>query len=636
MRSAGRLSLFYDRWLDVTTDRFILECVSGVKIKFHTQPYERNSFETSKSKIEHLAIQNSIDELLIKGAIVPCCDTKGQFFSPYFLVAKSDGGNRFVLNLKKLNEFVIAPHFKLEDLRTAQRLISKDNYMCKLDLKDAFFLIKVDQESRKYLRFRFNQQNYEFSCLPFGLSVSPYLFTKLMKPIMEFLRSLGYLSVIYLDDMLCIGEDFASCAKNVNATITLLEHLGFKINFSKSILIPTKICKYLGFVLNSHEMTLELAVEKKSRITEAIDNLLSKSDIKIRNFARFIGYLTSACPSVPYGPLYCKNFERARFMALLMNDGDYDQFMKVERYLDSDLHWWRNNISDAKRSIESLHFSKEIFSDASMTGWGAAYRGEKVGGFWSVADRKRHINQLELIAAHNALKTFAVDCKNCSILMRVDNTTAIAYINKMGGIQYPELNKLARALWQWCEDQNLFVFASYIPSECNEDADEASRRLNIDTEWELSHYAFNSILLRWGPFDIDLFASKVNAKVSKFCSWKREPDAYAIDAFTLDWHNIYFYAFPPFALLPKILSKIISDKASGILVVPHWPSQPWYPLFRSLLSESPIVFEPSQGLLLSPCRSIYHPLAPRLSLVAGRLSGVHSAKPRFRMQPLRS
>lgn len=228
------------------------------------------------------------------------------------------------------------------------------------------------------------------------------------------------------------------------------------------------------------------------------------------------------------------------------------------------------------------------------------------------------------MAAHLALKTFAEDKSNTSILLRVDNTTAVAYINKMGGIQFPELNKLAMDLWQWCEERKIYVFASYIPSKSNTAADEASRNKNIDTEWELSERVFDVIVNKWGPFEIDLFASKVNAKHEIFVSWKKEPDAYAVDALTLDWNQFFFYAFPPFALISKILSKLIIDKASGVLIVPNWPAQPWYPLFTSLLTREPLTFSPSPNLLLSPCRSIRHPLANQLTLIAGFLSASHS------------
>ena len=124
----------------------------------------------------------------------------------------------------------------------------------------------------------------------------------------------------------------------------------------------------------------------------------------------------------------------------------------------------------------------------------------------------------------------------------------------------------------------------------------------------------------YGRPEIDLFASRLNAKCDKYVSWKRDPSAFNIDAFTLDWSPYLFYAFPPFSLILKCLRKIINDEATGILVVPYWPSQPWYPLFTALMCTKPMFLKPNRKLLSSPSREP-HPLWKTLTLVSCLLSG---------------
>lgn len=85
-------------------------------------------------------------------------------------------------------------------------------------------------------------------------------------------------------------------------------------------------------------------------------------------------------------------------------------------------------------------------------------------------------------------------------------------------------------------------------------------------------------------------------------------------------HSVYSRLFP-FALILKVLKKIMTDRATSIVIVPHWTSQPWFPLFSKLLIQKPLLFKPSLTLVLSPCRSIQHPLAKKLSLMVGKLSG---------------
>lgn len=262
----------------------------------------------------------------------------------------------------------------------------------------------------------------------------------------------------------------------------------------------------------------------------------------------------------------------------------------------------------------------EIFSDASLTGWGAFCAGESTGGWWPEADKGLHINVLELKAALLALKCFASSRSSCQLLLRVDNTTAIDCINKMGSVQYSSLNREARRLWQWCEARSLWVLASYIQSKQNIEADAESRRLPTDTEWELADWAFSSINESFGPFDVDLFASYLDHKCRDYVAWRRDPGAMAIHAFTIKWSSKFFYASPPFSLIPRILQKILDDEAEGVIVVPYWSTQCWFPLIQRMQTQSPIIFTPNKTLLLSPSRE-GHPLQNSLTLAAIRLSG---------------
>lgn len=130
------------------------------------------------------------------------------------------------------------------------------------------------------------------------------------------------------------------------------------------------------------------------------------------------------------------------------------------------------------------------------------------------------------------------------------------------------------------------------------EADEQSRILPTETEWELYDWAFNKIEYKFGKPAIDLFASRTNTKCRKYISWHRDPNSSAVDAFTINWSSQFFYAFPPFSILLRVLRKIQADKAEGIVVAPLWPSQPWYPVFSSLMIGEPIIFKPNKNLLI--------------------------------------
>lgn len=94
---------------------------------------------------------------------------------------------------------------------------------------------------------------------------------------------------------------------------------------------------------------------------------------------------------------------------------------------------------------------------------------------------------LELVLA---FKTFTKHRSNSQFLLRIDNTTAISYINRMGGFQFPHFIEVTKLLWQWCSTQSLFVFASYIRSSVNKIANEQSRCTQPHIKWQLADYVY--------------------------------------------------------------------------------------------------------------------------------------------------
>lgn len=596
--------------------------VKGYLIPFKCTPCRTDTPKVYPKSIEEaLDFEKSINKLLEVNAISRCTHEVGEFISSVFLVPKPNGDKRFKLNLKCLNKFVDNKHFKMEDYRTASKLITQNCYMASVDLKDAYFLLPIHNSHKKYLRFIYNDVLYEFNCLPFGLCTAPYVFTKLLKPVMEYLRLNGFISVIYIDDIFLIGNTFLECKNNVEATIKLLKDLGFLINMEKSSLKPHTQCKFLGFEYDSVNMQIKLPHNKILKIKDCINKFLKLKGCKLREFARFIGILISACPAVQYSWLYTKSMEKFKYHCLLKNPS-YDQVVQLPSCLKIDMFWWLNHIDHSSNPLVCGNYDLEIFSDASSTGWGAYCNTKKCFGHWTPSEKSLHINELELKAAFLALKCFAKHKCNINILLRLDNVTAICCINKMGSVQFNHFDVIAREIWQWCETRKITVFAGYINTKDNVEADQSSRKKFQDTEWEINNAVYDKITSIFGIPEIDLFASRCNAKCSNYVTWTHDPDALARDAFTISWKKQFFYAFPPFSMITKVMQKIISEKAEGIVIVPYWPTQPWFPIFKKLVCSEQIYFGPSDDLLICPFRS-RHNLHRSLILVAAKLSGKH-------------
>lgn len=188
---AGRLKHFAQRWTTITNN-YILDLLQGVKLLFHSKPKHCTiRCNTQLTKRNLLKYTEEISSLLQKGAISECKATHDQYLSPFFLVKKPNNKFRFIINLKSLNKFISVKHFKIEDYRTATRLTSYSSFFAKLDLRDAYFLLPIHPKYKRYLRFKFRDKIFDFNCIPFGLNIAPYIFTKLLKPVTKFLRSQG-------------------------------------------------------------------------------------------------------------------------------------------------------------------------------------------------------------------------------------------------------------------------------------------------------------------------------------------------------------------------------------------------------------------------------------------------------------
>ena len=211
--------------------------------------------------------------------------------------------------------------------------------------------------------------------------------------------------------------------------------------------------------------------------------------------------------------------------------------------------------------------------------------------------------------------------RNVHIRLRLDNTTAVAYINHMGGSKSSRCNGLAKQMWEWCNQRHIWISAAHLPGKQNTIADFQSRKFNDQTEWMLNKNMFKQIIQIMGVPKVDLFASRLNNQLPNYVSWLPDPGAMAVDAFSLDWGPLEFYAFPPFCLIGRCLQKVNHEKAEGLLIAPNWPTQPWYPLLMSMSIQEPVLIHKHPYLLTQPVSQELHPLHDRLDLLCCRISG---------------
>lgn len=625
---AGRLQDHIEKWLQITSDENILSLITGTKLEFipNSEMIYKYAHDCSifMNEQEKVIINEEIKSLLEKKVIEKSTHEKGEYVSGIFTREKSDGSHRMILNLKEFNQNIEYKKFKMETFKTALNLIRQNCWMASIDLVSAYYCVPIDKQDRKYLKFLWEGQLYEYSCYSNGLAQCPRNFTKLTKPIYSHLHGLGHIITGYLDDSLLIAEDQTSCLANIADTIKLFDQLGFIVHANKSILKPTQEITYLGFVINSKEMSVKLTDKRKDSLLNFCTEIASKRFNKIRDVARLIGLMVSSFPAVPLGPLHYRQLELEKSIALKSSKNNWDNYMKLSEKALDEIKWWKLNTAESKQPIIRVNPQLIIKTDASLTAWGAVCNNVRTSGAWSKRERERkHINELEMLAAFFGLKSFTKHLTNIHVQIYIDNNAAMACINKMGSSKSKELNSLTKEIWAWCQKRNIWLSAARIAGSDNIEADYESRHVNLDGEWKLDSELLQCALyiLNFKP-DMDLFASRLNCQTNKFMSWKPDPEATGIDAFTINWETCSFYAFPPFSLISRVLQKIRTDTARGIIVVPYWPTQAFFPLLLRLLVANPVLLSARKHLLTLPgYPEMQHPMNKKLRILICKVSG---------------
>ena len=223
------------------------------------------------------------------------------------------------------------------------------------------------------------------------------------------------------------------CQQNITDTACLFSRMGFYIHPTKSVFTPSHILTFLGFILNSLEMTVSPTQEKFQKTTGACSDLLNMVNppmFEDYHVAKVVGILVSnfEFPGVELGPLQYRALEHDKTSALAANTGNYEASLHLSKTSVEELQWWVSHIPHAKHHISHGLPSVIIQSDALKKGWGAVFEGQKIGERWIASEASRHINILKLETAFFALRSFGDKITGAHIQLHLDNTTAVAYI----------------------------------------------------------------------------------------------------------------------------------------------------------------------------------------------------------------
>ena len=597
----GRLQKFWQKWSLLGSNLRVVSILKdGYILPFKVRPpLVRVPLIVSgyANPLRNLYLKEALQALLQKEAVeMVRVRTSLAFFNRLFIVPKPNQRWRPVLDLSALNKFLSVKTFKMETPETIRISLQQGEWVTSLDFSDAYFHIPVHVKSRKYLRFHFQGQSYQFRALPFGLSTAPMEFTCVVKEVKLMAQSRGIRIHQYLDDWLIRAPTKESCHQGTQSLLALCQELGWIINVQKSELEPKQIFEFVGY---KYDLSQGLVLPTQSRwesILQKLGAILSKPSCRVRNFMSLIGLLTATKKQVPLGRLHMRPIQWHLKRHWRVPES-LEKEIPVPRSLHPHLLWWTKETNVLTgQPLHPLSHAVQIFTDASKEGWGAHLGDVTARGDWSVPESHLHINFLELKAVLLALRRFQSLVQGKVVLVATDNTTVVAYINKEGGMRSGSLCALLWRLLCWCNLRQVVLRARHIPGRLNVIADKLSRQGQvIQTEWSLHREVFDLLTQTWHLPQVDMFATKYNCKLDQYVSPVPDPRAWAVDALTVSWENLDMYIFPPVSLLGKVVSKLSDHLYKRvILIAPGWPNMPWLGPGGTVVSDPSLPTQPSR------------------------------------------
>ncbi|KAJ1114356.1 hypothetical protein NDU88_002594 [Pleurodeles waltl] len=498
--------------------------------------------------------------------------------------------------------------------------LRQGDWLCAIDLCDAYFHIPITKKHRKFLRFTVGKCHYQFAVLPFGLKSAARTFSKCMAVVAAHLRKQRIFVYSYLDDWLIKASSCLEAQQHFEWTLQLLQKLGLQVNLLKSTATPVQRKHYLGAIVDTRLGKVFPSEERRLSILQKCKQLQERSQATARIIASLLGSMASCIHLVPNARLHIRPLQENLEDQWCQLRDDWENKVLLSPHTLQSLKWWclPSNLL-VGIPFQQRPPSQTIVTDASLLGWGAHMEHLRVQGEWSQRESLYHINLLELRAVHLALKAFLPSLRTETLLLQTDNVATMYYVNKQGGTRSRILSREAQTIWHWLLARNLSLVATHLPGIQNVQADALSRVMDENHEWVLHDDVVHSIFALWGTPSTDLFATPDNKKCQNFASRYYHPGTLG-NALWISWSGAFLYAFPPLPLIPAVLQKLSNAQTKMILIAPEWPRQWWFPdlLHRSLKPHIRLPYRPD---LFTKFRGqISHPNPSSLSLAAWLLS----------------
>jgi hypothetical protein len=599
-------------WHTLTSSVFLLSIITtGLRLQWASGSPPSSFRRNQPSALAHAAfVTTAVAELVSTGA-ARRVQFQPHIVSPLGVAQHARTGKlRLIFDLRfGVNENLFPTPFKYEGVRSVRDVALPGDCAFGLDLSAAYHHVDIDRRYWTFLGFEWEGQFYEFCVLPFGLNIACYVFTKLVKPLAARWRKVGIRVLQYIDDWIFFVAPGAH-AEAVRLVLNDCERAGWIVNRLKctGLASPERRIDWIGHTFDIGANELRLMHSHVEHIREmGLALIASHRGVRARAVFRFVG---KVCSTYHVSGRICKlhTFYLRQSVA----------FVVERRYEGMDCHTRLNaRAVEEVRTIlrlvcdcgplgitvpllEVAPFEPAIVigSDAGEPGWGG-WLTLHSNSF--VLPRLRDLDDESVLLAQGS---FTLDERILSSTLReakalrrtlqsfidyVSDNSVLAFVDSQnlrdiwigGGSRNEAIHLEVLRLEDWSLRYRVRLKVVWVPRTENDLADYLSK-WDDRHDWKLIPRVFQSLCRKWGPVDVDLFASHLNCQVSTFFSFMYCPGAAGVDAFTQDWGRFRLcWCHPPFKLLARVVWHARRCRANLILVAPEMPGSSWWPVLRS-------------------------------------------------------
>ena len=588
-RVPGRIRGHQEVYRDLGADDYIVSTVeNGYKLVFDSLPpdsFTRNNKSALEKKDFVYSELLRLEEL----GCIKRVNTQPRVVLPLSAVHSKKW--RLVVDASRtLNPYCTKRKIMLEDLSHIPFNIRKGDYMVVNDLDSGYWHLPIAEEHWTYLGVHFEHEDgsYTFwvwTVLCLGLRDAAFIFTKTLSPLVAELRREGLRGQLYIDDKLTLGSTFHECMDWEQKVKALFYKAGWVFKPGKRSGEPSQVCRFLGLIIDSRDLTFNIPSEKMESIRSRAEEMLRRRLNKVKVVASLVGLLQSV--RLATGPIVGV---MTRSLYFAINDAkSWSSFVKLDDLAREELKWWSQNIEKVSKypiqgSITSVPAGIRVASDSS----GVGLFSYEVRGRPCLARRPFSAYERSQSSTYRELAAFFdtwTDPENLAyfegkkIAHHTDNKAMVYIIAK--GSRNRKLQPMIMGAVLKLREYNIEVEPVWVSRDNGiiKFADMGSRDFHAD-DISVDMETFQEAQEFFGAFTVDCFASAGNAKCERFFSRLDVPRSSGVDFFMqeLDGRDNH-WIFPPLGKLCQAVIHLKSQKVSGVVVVPVWPRSSFFSFF---------------------------------------------------------